>query len=346
VKLVDQVEIYAKAGDGGPGATHFRREKFVPRGGPDGGNGGRGGSVIVVADHGKHTLLDFRYQPEWRAPDGAPGGSSQKDGRQGEDLTIPVPTGTEVYSSEDLETPICDLTQHGQQFVLLKGGRGGKGNTFFKSSTNQTPLHSQKGEQGGEGHYVLSLKLLADVGLVGLPNAGKSTFISRISNARPKIADYPFTTLEPQLGVARGPYGRTFVIADIPGLIPGAHKGKGLGLQFLKHLDRTSLLLHLLDCSSLEDESSLDILTRSLSEIENELREFSEKLFSRPRVVLLTKIDAVTDRELLSRAELAFKALGHQVFTISSVSGEGLDKCLAFIESELNRASQEESPSL
>jgi len=337
LKLVDQVEIFAKAGNGGAGATHFRREKFVPRGGPDGGNGGRGGSIILVADEGKHTLLDFRYQPEWQAADGAPGGSNQKDGRHGQDLIISVPTGTEVFESSAPDHLICDLTEHGQQFVLLKGGRGGKGNTFFKSSTNQTPLHSQTGEKGGEGRYTLSLKLLADVGLVGLPNAGKSTFISRISNARPKIADYPFTTLEPQLGVAKGPFGRTFVIADIPGLIPGAHEGKGLGVKFLKHLDRTSLLLHLIDSSALEDSDSITQIKESLKEIEFELEQFSAELFARPRAVILTKIDSVTDRQLLAEVTAAIEALGHTVFSVSSVSGEGLHECLAYIESVLNQ---------
>lgn len=253
MKFIDEATIFVEAGHGGSGIKSFYREKFVPLGGPDGGNGGRGGSVVLVATSNLTTLLDFHFQPRWKATDGLKGQGSRKDGRAGDDLIIQVPVGTQVYKSagfDEKKEPIlgelvCDFDQDGATLTLAQGGRGGKGNSFFKSPTNRAPEHFQPGEEGGIGEYVLSLKLVADVGLVGLPNAGKSTLISRISAARPKIADYPFTTLTPNLGVVQAKGGKSFVVADIPGLIPGAHQGKGLGIKFLKHVERTKVIAHL-----------------------------------------------------------------------------------------------------
>ena len=234
MKFIDEATIEVQAGHGGSGCKHFRREKYVPYGGPDGGNGGNGGSVILVADENTQTLLDFRFKPKWKAENGCPGEGARRDGRAGENLLIKVPVGTQVLDVETDEV-LADLFEKDQQYIIARGGRGGLGNTMFKSSTNRTPEYFQPGEEGEAGIYKLSLKLVADIGLIGLPNAGKSTLISRISAAKPKIADYPFTTLIPNLGVVK--YGEgSFVVADIPGLIPGAHAGKGLGIRFLKHV--------------------------------------------------------------------------------------------------------------
>jgi GTP-binding protein len=234
MKFVDEVLIDAAAGDGGAGSVHWRREKFVPMGGPDGGNGGRGGSVFVIGDSGIHTLLDFRFQPKWHADSGESGGGNNRNGKSGTDLELRVPLGTQIYDAETEEL-LADVTLPNKKICVLKGGRGGKGNSFFKKATLQAPDFAQPGELGERRQLRLNLKLLADVGIVGLPNAGKSTFISRVSAAKPKIADYPFTTLTPQLGMVRVDEGKSFVVADIPGLIEGAHIGKGLGITFLKH---------------------------------------------------------------------------------------------------------------
>ena len=325
MKFVDEAIIEVKAGDGGAGSRHFRREKFVPFGGPDGGNGGNGGSVTLVADPNKHTLLDFKYQPIWKAENGNPGAGSLKDGKRGEDLIILVPVGTQAYLA-DSEEPLCDLTSEGERFTIAKGGRGGKGNSFFKSPTNQAPEHAQPGEEGEEGAFRLSLKLVADVGLIGFPNAGKSTLISRISAAKPKIADYPFTTLTPNLGVARTKGGRNFVVADIPGLIPGAHEGKGLGAQFLKHVERTRVLAHLIDPYQLNDDGELLGIENSFETINNELNNFSELLAGKEQVVVITKMDAITDEKELDKAMTKFRDQGLEVHAISSVSGQGIDE--------------------
>lgn len=336
MKFIDEVTIRVEAGKGGAGASHFRREKFVPRGGPDGGNGGSGGSIILQGDEGENTLLAYRYRPEWKADPGRPGDSNRKDGRAGDDVILQVPLGTQVFrpSAATGGAPLHDITTHGQQVVLAKGGRGGKGNAFFKSATNQAPQHSQPGEAGDSGSYILSLKLLADVGLIGLPNAGKSTFISRISAAKPKVADYPFTTLEPVLGVAKSPSGRSFVVADVPGLIPGAHQGKGLGTTFLKHIERTRVLAHLLDCS--QPSSSQEVLEH-FEAIENELSSFAPELSERPRVVILTKHDVVSDDKIYAEVQGALQDKGYQVLITSSATGEGVDRALFAIEALLNR---------
>ena len=324
MKFIDEAEITVKAGKGGAGARHFRREKFVPLGGPDGGNGGRGGSVIVKANRNHHTLLDFKYKKILAAENGTAGGGTLCDGKYGENLIVELPIGTQIFNVATDEL-VVDLTEDGQEFTLAKGGRGGKGNAFFKSSTNQAPEHAQTGEEGEEGIYRLSLKLVADVGLIGFPNAGKSTLISRISNSRPKIADYPFTTLTPNLGVAGLSGNRSLVVADIPGLIPGAHEGKGLGLQFLKHIERTGVLAHLIDATQIDSDGEPVDPLESFHQINNELTLFSDLLAEKKQLVVLTKIDAGVPAERIKELQSKFNALGYESLAISSVSGAGIE---------------------
>ena len=327
MKFVDTAQIECRAGKGGKGARHFRREAMVQYGGPDGGNGGKGGSVILVADQNKHTLLDFSFQPKWKAEDGAGGEGGCRSGKNGEDLKILLPVGTEIFNAETGDI-VCDLTEHGQEFILCKGGRGGKGNDFFKTATNRAPEHSQPGEEGEFGSYTLSLKLMADVGLVGFPNAGKSTLISRISAARPKVADYPFTTLTPNLGVVQGKGGFSFVVADIPGLIPGASEGKGLGIHFLKHIERTRVIAHLIDIESMNDVGEpIDVLD-SYDSIRAELENFSADLAARTSIVVITKADIVQNAEKLSEAVAAFEGRGIKTLVISSASGRGIEELI------------------
>jgi GTP-binding protein len=329
MKFIDEAAIEVKAGKGGAGSRSFRREKFVPLGGPDGGNGGRGGSVILKADQSVHTLLDFKFQAVWEAKGGDPGSGARKDGRAGDDVVIKLPVGTQVFAC-DAETKepgelVVDLDTPDREFVLAKGGRGGKGNAFFKTSTNQAPEHAQPGEEGEGGTYLLSLKLVADVGLVGFPNAGKSTLISRISAARPKIADYPFTTLVPNLGVVKAKGNRSFVVADIPGLIPGASEGKGLGIRFLKHVERTKVIAHLLDLTQLNEDGSEADLEELFQCINNELRSFSEEVAAREQIVVLTKADAVSSKERVEHYKQRFSDQGYEVVVISSVAGLGIE---------------------
>ncbi|MDZ4785660.1 MAG: GTPase ObgE [bacterium] len=326
MKFVDEATIDVKAGKGGAGSVHFRREKYVPEGGPDGGDGGAGGSVILIADSNIHTLLDFHFQPKWNGENGGRGGGSGKSGGAGEDLIIKLPLGTQIFKQPDNQL-VIDLTTVGQEFILAKGGRGGKGNEFFKSSTNRAPRHAQPGEAGEEGTYLLSLKLVAEVGLVGFPNAGKSTLISRISAARPKIADYPFTTLTPNLGVAKSRSGRSFVVADIPGLIPGAHQGKGLGIQFLKHIERTKVLAHLIDPNQTDPDGELISPEKSFDLINTELKNFSETLSAKKQIVVISKIDTINEKDI-AKFTKKFKSKGFECFAISSVSGAGLDELL------------------
>ena len=329
MKFIDEAVIEVKAGKGGPGARHFRREKFVPLGGPDGGNGGRGGSVILRADANVHTLLDFKFQAVWEASSGHAGGGARKDGKAGDDIVIKLPVGTQVFKYEGEESGagelVVDLDGADREFVIAKGGRGGKGNSFFKTSTNQAPEYAQPGEEGEAGSYMLSLKLVADVGLVGFPNAGKSTLISRISAARPKIADYPFTTLVPNLGVVQAKGGRSFVVADIPGLIPGASEGKGLGIRFLKHVERTKIIAHLLNLTQLTEDGEEADLEELFDCINAELRNFSEELAAREQIVVLTKTDAVSSPERLEHFKRRFEERGYDVLVISSVVGTGID---------------------
>lgn len=329
MKFIDEAAIEVKAGKGGAGSRSFRREKFVPLGGPDGGNGGRGGSIILKADQSVHTLLDFKFQAVWQAKGGESGSGARKDGKAGDDVTIKLPVGTQVFAynpdSKEVGDLVVDLDAPDREFVLAKGGRGGKGNSFFKTSTNQAPEYAQPGEEGEGGSYLLSLKLVADVGLVGLPNAGKSTLISRISAARPKIADYPFTTLVPNLGVVQAKGGRSFVVADIPGLIPGASEGKGLGIQFLKHVERTKIIAHLLDLNQINDDGSEADLVEIFTCINQELKNFSQEVSERQQIVVLTKADAVPGPEKIEHYKRVFQERGYEVAVISSVAGVGID---------------------
>jgi GTP-binding protein len=319
--FIDEVRIRVKAGNGGNGCLAFRREKYVPRGGPSGGDGGRGGDVTLVASEDYNTLLHFRYNPEHEAERGRHGEGSNRTGRDGEAIEIPVPVGTVVYDEETGEK-LHDFTRHGERFVAARGGRGGRGNARFASSTHQTPTEHEPGRAGEEKRLRLELKLLADVGLVGFPNAGKSTLISRISAARPKIADYPFTTLEPNLGVVSTDDDRTFVVADIPGLIEGAHEGAGLGIQFLRHVERTRLLVHLVDVS----EASGRDPANDFEVIMEELRSFSTEMAEKPMIVAASKIDVAQDPARVTALERLAAARGLEFVRISGVTGAGLDE--------------------
>ncbi len=319
--FIDEVIITVKAGDGGNGCMAFRREKFVPRGGPSGGDGGRGGDVIMVASTHHNTLLHFRFNPEHNAQRGRHGEGSQRTGRDGTDIELPVPVGTVVYDAETGEQ-LYDFTHPDERYVVAKGGKGGKGNARYATSTHQAPTEHEDGFPGEAKRLRLELKLLADVGLVGFPNAGKSTLISRLSAAKPKIADYPFTTLEPNLGVVQVGDDHTFVMADIPGLIEGAHEGHGLGDRFLRHVERTHLLIHLVDVTDLtgrDPAHDFDIIL-------NELREFNEELAAKPMLVVATKLDACQDQSKIAAVKARAEQHGMPFYGISSVTGEGLDK--------------------
>jgi GTPase len=319
MKFVDYVTITVRSGKGGPGAVAFRREKYEPRGGPSGGDGGDGGSVILEADPQLYTLLDLRYNRHHFAPNGQPGGGANKSGSTGEDIVLRVPPGT-VARRTDTEEVVGEVLAPGDRLVLASGGRGGKGNAFFKSPTNRAPRHAQPGEPGEELEVTLELKLLADVGLVGFPNAGKSTLISSISAARPRVADYPFTTLEPALGVVYVGEYQSFVMADLPGIIEGAHEGRGLGLRFLKHIERNALLLLVIPVTSEDVASEYGTLVF-------EMNAFNAELAEKPHVVVLSKIDLVPAGERAELARAAHRALppGVDVFPISAVAQVGLD---------------------
>ncbi|PLX75069.1 MAG: GTPase ObgE [Desulfuromonas sp.] len=331
MKFVDEVKIFAKAGDGGRGCVSFRREKFVAMGGPDGGDGGEGGSVLFEVDSNISTLLDLRYNQQCKAGRGEHGRGKNMHGKNGEDLTIRVPPGTLIHDVDSGEL-LADLTEPGETINLLKGGRGGRGNARFATSTNRAPRHAQPGEPGEERTLRLELKLLADVGLVGLPNAGKSTLISSMSAAKPKIADYPFTTLTPNLGLVRYGDYRSFVVADIPGLIEGASDGQGLGTRFLRHVERTDLFLHLVDLSGLQEGDPFDNFDMINRELENHNPELAQKR----QLVVLTKMDITECREAESAARAHFEELGYPVFSISAVAGEGLKQLVTRIGSELD----------
>ncbi len=309
--FIDSAKIHVKAGDGGNGVISFRREKYVPKGGPDGGDGGNGGSVYIVADSNLATLLDFRYAHHYQAERGAHGQGSRKSGLSGNDTIIKVPCGTVIKDAESGEV-IADLTEHGAKALVAKGGKGGRGNQHFATPTNRAPRHAEPGQPGEERTLELELKLLADVGLVGFPNAGKSTLISVLSAAKPKIADYPFTTLEPNLGIVRYQDYKTFVMADIPGIIEGASEGKGLGLKFLKHIERTKVLAILLPADSLDLKRDYKILT-------TELNKFSPTLAEKPKVVVISKMDVAPEGFSIP------KFRGVNVVAISSVTRYGLD---------------------
>ncbi|UCH44834.1 MAG: GTPase ObgE [Nitrospiraceae bacterium] len=338
MKFVDQVKVYVKAGDGGRGCVSFRREKFVPRGGPNGGDGGRGGHVIFRATKNMSTLLDIRYQQQYRAQKGQHGMGSDMHGKNGEDLVIPVPVGTLIMNEETKEV-LHDLIGDGEEYIAARGGRGGLGNTHFKSATRQAPKFAQPGEPGEEQQLLLELKLLADVGLVGLPNAGKSTLVSAVSAARPKVADYPFTTLIPNLGVVKhGEYG-SFVIADIPGLIEGAHKGTGLGFQFLRHVERTSILLHLVDISEMTEGEPVD----NFKKICNELKLYSSELAGKPFAVAATKLDIKGDGARLDSLQQYCKDKGYDFFSLCAVTGEGIKELVYYLGNKVEEQKNREA---
>ncbi len=326
MKFLDLCKVYIRSGGGGSGCVSFRREKFIEFGGPDGGDGGNGGSVWAEAVDGLNTLIDFRYQQHFFAKSGQGGMGSQRTGKTGDDIVLKVPVGTEIID-EDEETVIADLTTIGQRVLLAKGGNGGWGNLAFKSSTNRSPSKANPGQEGVERTIWLRLKLIADAGLVGLPNAGKSTFLAAVSNARPKIADYPFTTLVPNLGVV-GIDGHEFVMADIPGLIEGASEGRGLGVQFLAHVERCSVLLHLVDGTS-------NTIVKDYRTIVHELEAYAEELGDKPRILAMNKIDALDAKTISTRRRALEKASGGEVFVISGVAKQGLNDVLRKIYAQI-----------
>ena len=339
--FVDEAKIYVKAGNGGNGCVAFRREKYVPRGGPSGGDGGNGGSVYLEANPNDNTLLRYRYNREFKADRGRHGEGSNCTGHSGEDLILQVPVGTLALDDQTGET-IADLATPGQRVLLAHGGRGGRGNQHFAKPWHQTPREHEDGFPGEERHLRLELKLRADVGLVGFPNAGKSTLISVISAARPKIANYPFTTLEPHLGVVNADggtgkegreIGRTFVVADLPGLIEGAHQGAGLGIRFLRHVERTRLLVHLIDTS----DANADDPLHAFEVINGELAAFSESLMSKPMIVVATKLDATTDRARLEALRAYCQQHGLEFHSISAVAGDGVKDLVRSIADELDK---------
>lgn len=318
--FIDYAEIYIGAGKGGDGAVTFRREKYVPKGGPSGGNGGDGGSVILESHHNLSTLLDFRYKKIYKAGDGEIGGNSRKDGKNGKDIVIKVPVGT-IIKDAGSEHILFDLNKDGMRVIAAKGGRGGKGNSNFATPTNQAPRYAETGKPGEEKNIVLELKLIADVGLVGFPNAGKSTLISAISAARPKIADYPFTTLEPNLGIVQYKDYSGFTVADIPGIIEGAHEGKGLGLKFLRHIERTKILVFLIDITSEDYEKDYKTL-------QNELKSYSRKLAQKPGLLVLSKSDLVEEAEIKKLLKKKMKKMDNKFHIISAVTGSGIPEFL------------------
>jgi GTP-binding protein len=319
VKFIDEAIITVQSGDGGKGCVSFRREKFIPRGGPDGGDGGKGGDIILSTTSRKRTLYHFRYQKHFKAENGSHGQGKQKTGKNGRNLTIELPPGTLVIDA-DTGHLIKDLVETSETFVILKGGRGGQGNTKFKTSTHRTPRFAQPGEPGETRTLKLELKLLADVGIIGLPNAGKSTLISAISSARPKIANYPFTTLVPSLGVVQTGWSEPFVVADIPGLIKGAHQGTGLGMKFLRHIERTRILVHLIDASSIDPDDPLD----QYHTINQELAMYDEKLAKKPQIVVINKLDLSGVRKSADIFQSAIK--DKEVVFISALTGQGLEQ--------------------
>ena len=326
MKFLDQAKIFVKSGDGGAGCVSFRREKYIEFGGPNGGDGGKGGSIYFEAVENLNTLIDFRYQQHFKAHKGYNGSGSDKTGPKGDDIIIKVPVGTEILA-EDGETVIVDMVTPGQTFMIAKGGDGGRGNAQFKSSTNQAPRYAEPGWPGEEKWVWLRLKVIADVGLLGLPNAGKSTFLSVVTSARPKIADYPFTTLHPNLGVAWVD-GYEMVIADIPGLIEGAHEWTGLGYRFLKHVERCAAFLHLIDGTAEDVVASYKVIRR-------ELELYNGKLSGKPEVVAMNKCDSLSEKEIKKKISALEKACGKKVYAVSAVAKQGLFECLL----ELNKYS-------
>ena len=335
--FTDYARITIKSGNGGDGAVTFRREKYVAAGGPDGGDGGRGGSIYFRVDPNSNTLIDFRYTKKFKAQNGENGSGGHKYGKSGEDLYINVPIGTIIKDAETGKI-VADLSQEGQEELVLKGGRGGKGNSHFATATRQVPRFAQAGEDGEEKEVILELKLLADVGLLGFPNVGKSTFLSVVTDAKPKIANYHFTTIEPNLGVVKIKNGDSFVIADIPGIIEGASEGVGLGIQFLRHVERTRLLLHVIDVSGIEGRNPVqDFYT-----INEELKSYSEKLSTRKQIIVASKIDIMQDDTGLKALEELAQKEGLEIYKISGVTGEGVPELLSRVSEVLKTLPKEE----
>ena len=335
--FTDYVKIIAKAGNGGNGAISFRREKYVAAGGPDGGDGGKGGDIYFEADPDSNTLIDFRYNKKFKAENGKNGEGAHKYGKSGEDLVIKVPIGTIIRDAKTNKV-LADLSELAQKELLLAGGRGGKGNSHFATSTRQAPRFAQDGEKGEEKELILELKLLADVGLIGFPNVGKSTFLSMTTSATPKIADYHFTTLEPNLGVVKTDYGDSFVIADIPGIIEGASEGTGLGLQFLRHIERTRLLLHVIDVSGSEGRNPV----QDFHTINEELKKYSEKLSKRKQIIVANKIDVMQDENLYKELEKVAKENNMEIFKISAATGEGVSELIKHVAEVLKTLPKED----
>ncbi len=327
--FIDYAKIFIKAGDGGDGAVAFRREKYVPKGGPSGGDGGNGGSVIFIADSNLSTLLDFRYNKKYIASNGAKGGTSLKDGKQGDDIFIKVPVGT-IIKDHQSQQILFDLDEDGKKFVAAQGGRGGRGNSKFATPTNQAPRTAENGRLGKEYYVELELKLIADVGLVGFPNAGKSTMISVISAAKPKIADYPFTTLQPNLGIVKYKDYKSFTVADIPGIIEGAHLGKGLGLQFLRHIERTKLLLILID-------SSLENYQEQYDTLISELNNYSKILAGKEKVLAFSKSDLLAEVEIKKLKKKKIKKYQGPIFVFSAATNQGITPILDYIWEQLSK---------
>lgn len=334
--FTDYVKIIAKAGNGGNGAISFRREKYVAAGGPDGGDGGKGGDIYFEVDPDSNTLIDFRYNKKFKAESGKNGEGGNRFGKSGQDLYIKVPIGTIVRDANTNEI-LADLSEPGQKALILAGGRGGKGNSHFATSTRQAPRFAQDGEKGEERELILELKLLADVGLIGFPNVGKSTFLSMTTSATPKIADYHFTTLEPNLGVVKTNYGDSFVIADIPGIIEGASEGTGLGLQFLRHIERTRLLLHVIDVSGSEGRNPVE----DFYTINNELKQYSKKLSKRKQIIVANKIDIMQDESLYKDLEKVAKENNMEIFKISAATNMGVSELIKHVAEVLKTLPKE-----
>ena len=333
--FIDKARIFVKSGNGGNGAVSFRREKYVPAGGPDGGDGGNGASVIFEVDLGLRTLMDFKYQRKYVAEHGEDGSKKRKAGRNGEDLILKVPPGT-IIRDEATGLVIADLKEEGDRAVVAKGGRGGKGNQHFANAVRQAPAFARSGSDGVEKWVVLELKMIADVGLLGFPNVGKSTFLSVVTKAKPKIANYHFTTLTPNLGVVKTNFGDSFVLADIPGLIEGAAEGVGLGHDFLRHVERTKVLIHIVDISGLEGRDALD----DFDKINGELKLYNEKLATRPQVVVANKMDILEDESIFDEFKNELEGRGYKVFKMSAATRQGVDDVIAYV-SELLREAEE-----
>ena len=335
--FVDYAKIIIKSGDGGDGAATFRREKYVAAGGPDGGDGGRGGDIYFEVDPNANSVIDFRYTKKFKAENGQNGSGSHRFGKSGSDCIVKVPLGTIVKDAETGKV-IVDLSTEGQKELILKGGRGGKGNSHFATSTRQAPRFAIDGEKGKEKEVILELKLLADVGLVGFPNVGKSTILSRVTKATPKIADYHFTTIDPNLGVVKTEYGDSFVLADIPGIIEGASEGIGLGTQFLRHVERTRLLLHVIDIAGTEGRNPVD----DFNKINDELKKYSEKLSTRKQIIVANKIDSMQDDSNLKEIEEIAKQKEIEIYKISAVTGEGLNELFNHVAEVIKTLPKEE----